>query len=39
MVALTVAMELDFSSSGHFTQVFKSLVGDTPSSWRRQQDA
>ena len=30
-----VAIELDFSSSAHFTQVFKLLVGDTPSNWRR----
>lgn len=33
-----VAIELDFSSSAHFTQVFKLLVGETPSSWRRRQD-
>jgi AraC family transcriptional regulator len=34
-----VAMELDFSSSAHFTQVFKLLVDETPSSWRRRQDS
>lgn len=33
-----VAMELDFSTSAHFTQVFKNQVGETPSSWRRRQD-
>jgi AraC-like DNA-binding protein len=33
-----VAVELDFSSSAHFTQVFKLLVGETPSNWRRRQD-
>jgi AraC family transcriptional regulator len=33
-----VAMELDFSSSAHFAEVFKNQVGETPSSWRRRQN-
>ena len=33
-----IALELDFSSSAHFTQVFKSLVGETPGRWRRRQE-
>jgi AraC family transcriptional regulator len=33
-----VALELNFSSSAHFTQVFKCLVGETPGSWRRRQE-
>jgi AraC family transcriptional regulator len=33
-----VAIALDFNSSAHFTQVFKRLVGETPSNWRRRLD-
>jgi AraC family transcriptional regulator len=33
-----IAVELDFSSNAHFTHVFKGLVGETPSQYRRRLD-
>ena len=35
MSLVEIALAVGFQSQSHFTTVFKRLVGDTPSSWRR----